>query len=120
MAVTRSYDHPNHTVMREQFMPAATGTLSGRWRPATTAKLKAIYGVITTAGTNAAATVISRNGTTVLGTTTLGTQIAGSTFSQTGLDVTVPAGDAVTVSTLHSLAADVTYVWHVDPNNTVI
>lgn len=119
MAVTRSYDHPNHTVQRETFFPAASGT-GAKLRFAQTAVLQAVYGVVTTAGTATTATAIVNNGTTALGTATLGTQTANTTWSLTGLNSTVTAQTALTTVQSGALASDVTYVWHVDPSNTVI
>lgn len=94
------YDHPNVIVRRESSHTsvAGNGTVSCRFAHFQKMRLHAAHVQVITAGTTAGNHAIIRDGTTVLGTATLGTSAAGVKVSLTGLNRTVESGNMLSAT----------------------
>lgn len=106
------YDSPNALLRREHFAGEAGGgatTEYCKFRSFQKAKLKAVHFVVTTAGTATAHKLDIFHGTTSIGSTTLGTNTAGYSASNTDVDQSLAALDQISVKT----GADATGKAHV-------
>lgn len=100
--MSNRYDHPNILVRREACYQTAAGAsgVSARFASFQKARLKAVHTQVVTAGTSNGAgnELIIKQGTTALGTFTLGTTTAGAQQHLTGLDATLASGDVLSAT----------------------
>jgi hypothetical protein len=107
-----AYDDADYVIRHETRVNNITGiasTMMARVLFFQTARLKKVHAVAITAGTNAAAGVDILVGTTSVGALTFGTDTAGTTYSSSVLNTTIPAlgiveikGKATSATMVHS------------------
>lgn len=98
------YSDPNHSIRREFFAGESTAgatTESCKFRTFQKMKLKKVHAVVTVAGTSATTgnKLDIYNGTTSIGSLTMGTSIAGVSVSSLVLDSAVAALGQISVKT---------------------
>lgn len=116
------YDHPNCVVRRESShtSTAGNGAVSCRFAHFQKMRLHAAHVQVVTAGTAAGHVAIIKDGTTALGTATLGTSAAGVKVALDGLNRTVESGNmlSATNGTDATGVYQVTYEFQVLPDAT--
>lgn len=114
------YDHPNAIIRRESSHTsvAGNGAASCRFAHFQKMRLHAVHVQVVTAGTSAGHNAVIRDGTTVLGTATLGTSAADTKVALTGLNREVASGNmlSATNGTDATGVYQVTYEYQVMPD----
>lgn len=118
----KAYDAPDFTIRREAAFETVAGAagVSAKFARFQKIRLKAAHFIVTTAGTTGGHTAILKNGTTVLGTCTLGTNTAGYSASLTGLNAEIASLTPVTITNGTDAAGkeQVIYEYEVMPDTT--
>jgi hypothetical protein len=121
------YDEPNYTVRREQFAGEAGGAATTeycKFRAFRAARLKQVHAFLTVAGTATTHGFNVFKGTTSVGTIALSTtavtaaQVNVTKYGSGVLDVTLAAGDQISVKSLADAAgkAHIVYEFEITPD----
>jgi len=117
-----SYDSPDYLIRREQSMAPTTAgatTEGAKFRSFQAMKLKKVHAAVITAGTHADHGYdVYVNGTTSVGTISLGTAAAKALASSALLDLNVATMDQVSVKSLADVVgvAQIVYEFEVRPD----